>query len=92
VLPDTAEAREPPAPIGAAAQRSQSVRDSATGVVTDWAVYDRAALAPGAALAGPAIIAEDETSTLVGPGWNAAVDAHGYILLTRGAQATGAVP
>ena len=34
-----------------------------------WAVYDRAALAPGARIAGPAIIAEDETSTLVGPGW-----------------------
>ncbi len=34
-------------------------------------VYDRAALAPGATLRGPAIIAEDETSTLVGPGWRA---------------------
>ena len=37
----------------------------------DWPVYDRAALAPGALVAGPAIIAEDETCTLVGPGLDA---------------------
>ena len=30
---------------------------------------------PGATLRGPAIIAEDETSTLVGPGWTARIDA-----------------
>ena len=29
------------------------------GEATEWAVYDRAALAPGATLHGPAIIAED---------------------------------
>jgi len=65
--------------------RIQAVRDTATGAVADWAVYDRAALPPGATLAGPAIIAEDETSTLLGPGWTARVDAMGYIRLSRGA-------
>jgi len=65
---------------------SQRVRDSVTGEVADWAVYDRAALSPGAAVAGPAIIAEDETSTLVGPGWRASVTAQGYIELVRGAR------
>ncbi len=45
------------------------VRDTASGEVATWAVYDRASLAPGARIAGPAIVAEDETSTLVGPGW-----------------------
>jgi N-methylhydantoinase A len=83
VVPDPGAARAAPAASTATPQRSQSVRDSATGVVSDWAIYDRATLAPGASFAGPAIIAEDETSTLVGPGWNAAIDAHGYILLTR---------
>jgi N-methylhydantoinase A len=34
-------------------------------------------------LIGPAIIAEDETSTLVGPGWRAAIDRLGYVELTR---------
>ena len=38
---------------------------------------------PGALVAGPAIVAEDETSTLVGPGWNATVNGLGYIELTE---------
>jgi N-methylhydantoinase A len=72
----------PPSP--AARARTQTVRDTATGEAGAWDVYDRAALAPGAALRGPAIIAEDETSTLVGPGWTARIDARGYIELLRG--------
>jgi N-methylhydantoinase A len=63
--------------------RFQSVRDTSSGEVSDWAIYDRAALSPGATLPGPAIIAEDETSTLVGPGWTATIDASGYIDLRR---------
>ncbi len=66
--------------------RTQAVRDTATGEVADWEVYDRAALGPGATLRGPAIIAEDETSTLVGPGWTARIERHGYIELVRGAS------
>ncbi len=69
----------------AAPVRHQAVRDTATGTVAEWGVYDRTALAPGAVLAGPAIIAEDETSTLVGPGWSARIDGLGYIRLTRAA-------
>lgn len=65
------------------AQRVQQVRDTTTGEVSDWAIYDRATLSPGAQLTGPAVIAEDETSTLVGPGWTASIDPHGYILMTR---------
>ncbi len=64
--------------------RMQTVQDTASGEATPWAVYDRAALAPGAVLRGPAIVAEDETSTLVGPDWTARIDARGYIDLTRG--------
>lgn len=65
--------------------RWQEVRDTATGVVTAWAVHDRGALAAGVRVAGPAIVAEDETSTLVGPGWTAVVDARGYLDLRRDA-------
>ena len=61
----------------------QEVRDTATGEVSSWAVYDRTTLAPGTQIDGPAIIAEDETSTLVSPGWNAALNDLGYIELTR---------
>jgi N-methylhydantoinase A/oxoprolinase/acetone carboxylase beta subunit len=32
---------------------------------------------------GPAIIAEDETSTLVGAAWSAVIDEHGLIVMTR---------
>ena len=43
--------------------------DTATGEVSEWPVYDREQMAPGATVRGPAIVAEDETSTLVPPGW-----------------------
>ena len=70
-------------PSRPAAARSQAVRDSTTGAVAQWAVFDRADLPAGAMLHGPAIIAEDETSTLVGPGWSASITVHGYIELVR---------
>lgn len=63
--------------------RTRPVRDTTNGVVTDWAIYDRASLPLNATIAGPAIIAEDETSTLVGPGWQALVNGLGYLELTR---------
>jgi N-methylhydantoinase A len=69
--------------VPAEAQAHQSVRDTLTGEVADWAVHDRATLLPGTRIAAPAIIAEDETSTLVGPGWSAQVNEVGYIELTR---------
>jgi N-methylhydantoinase A len=70
----------------ATAARVQRVRDSVTGEVADWAIHDRHSLSPGAVVAGPAIIAEDETSTLVGAGWTASVTAQGYIELVRGTR------
>jgi N-methylhydantoinase A len=63
--------------------RTQVVRNTTTGEVSPWPVYDRQALAPGVQIAGPAIIAEDETSTLVTHGWNATVNGLGYIELTQ---------
>jgi N-methylhydantoinase A len=68
-----------PSPI-----RVQRVRDTATGEVADWAVYDREAMAPGARVMGPCIVVEDETSTLVGPGWACRMDGLGYLELTKG--------
>ena len=77
------------APVAAGAAeakpvRTQMVRDTVTGEVSAWAIYDRATLFPGARFAGPAIVAEDETSTLFGAGWSGTIDALGYIELTRG--------
>jgi N-methylhydantoinase A len=67
----------------AASARSQLVRDTSTGEVAPWSVYDRTGLAPGARIAGPALIAEDETTTLVSPGWQATINGLGYIELTQ---------
>jgi len=66
----------PPAP-------GRRVRDTATAETVAWAIHDRRHLLPGMRLSGPAIIAEDETSTLVGPGWQASIDRLGYIELVR---------
>jgi N-methylhydantoinase A len=62
---------------------TQPVRDTVTGKVSDWGIYPRAALLVGARLHGPAIVTEDETSTLIGPAWSATVNTLGYIELTR---------
>ena len=75
-LADPAEST--PAPV-----RTQIVRDTESGEESAWAIYDRAALVPGAVITGPAIVAEDETSTLVGPRWQARIDAAGNIVLTN---------
>ena len=47
------------------------------------AIHERSALAPGAIIPGPAIIVEDETSTVISRLFDARIDARGYIELTR---------
>ena len=45
------------------------------------AVYDRATLRAGAAVAGPAVVAEDNATTVVMPGWTVTADADGLLVL-----------
>jgi N-methylhydantoinase A len=47
------------------------------------AVYDRAALKAGDAFSGPAIVEQDDTTTLLTPGWHCRVDALGNLVLER---------
>jgi N-methylhydantoinase A len=47
------------------------------------AVYDRAALALGQVVPGPALIEERETTIVILPGWRARVDDTGCIMATR---------
>ena len=47
------------------------------------AVYRRAALRAGGVCDGPAIIAQDDTTTLVAPGWHCRVDSLGNLVLER---------
>ena len=50
---------------------------------TEAAIFERAALPPGFGFRGPAIVEQTDTTTLVEPGWSAAVDAAGNLILTR---------
>ncbi len=47
------------------------------------AIYDRAALPPGFAFRGPAIVEQTDTTTLVEPDWSGTVDPAGNLILTR---------
>jgi N-methylhydantoinase A len=59
------------------------VFDPASGEFLDVPIYWRPDLAPGARITGPAMIAEDDTSTVVSPLFDARVDRFGYIELIR---------
>ncbi|MES2713374.1 MAG: hydantoinase/oxoprolinase family protein [Pseudomonadota bacterium] len=83
-VPEVAAAADVADAAAPAAIRVQQVRDTRTGEVAPWSVYDRDAMLPGCRIAGPAIVSEDETSTLVGPGWSCRVDGLGYLELTQG--------
>ena len=63
--------------------RRRAVFDPDSGDFIDVAIHERAALAAGAVIAGPAVIVEDETSTIVSRHFDARIDAFGYIELTR---------
>jgi N-methylhydantoinase A len=68
--------REQPPP-----RSRRRIFDPATGEAIEVAIHWRADLAPGARIPGPAIIAEDETSTVVSRLFDAHVDGFGYIHL-----------
>ena len=59
------------------------VFDPITAEFREVPIYWRAELAPGATIKGPAIIAEDDTSTIVSASFDARIDRFGYIELTR---------
>ncbi|MCX7350400.1 MAG: hydantoinase/oxoprolinase family protein, partial [Alphaproteobacteria bacterium] len=59
------------------------IYDPALGKQVDAPVYWRFDMKPGSAIKGPAIIAEDETSTIVGANFNATINSLGYIVLER---------
>ena len=76
-IPDAPPAAAPP-PAG-----SRRIIDPGTGGPVDAAIYDRATLLPGARIAGPAVIVEAETSTLVPDGFTAGPNAAGHLLIER---------
>jgi N-methylhydantoinase A len=62
---------------------TQQLFDPATGRRVEATVYLRDALSSGATIDGPALIAEEQTTTVVPAAWSALMDARGGIVLTR---------
>ena len=83
--PPVEDAVPPAAPPSFAAipARRRPVFDPETAEFVDVAIHERPALSPGAAIAGPAIVVEDETSTVIGRNFDARIDAYGYLELVR---------
>ena len=83
------ERQTTPAPTG-----RRRVFDPGSGAFVDALVFRRADLAPGARIEGPALVVEDETTTVVAPAFTAVVNAIGYLVLEResGRRASGAAP
>lgn len=69
-------------PSGEAAPQD-TLRMYSAGRWHDTGVYARGALQPGHAVRGPAIIAEDNATTVVEPGWEARVTPYGHLVLQR---------
>jgi N-methylhydantoinase A len=70
-------ARTAPAPIG-----ERSVFDARLGRRLAVPVFERAALGPGSALKGPALIIEEGTTTYASPTFDVHVDTGGALVLT----------
>jgi N-methylhydantoinase A len=80
---DESAARSGPPPSHPAPARRRAVFDPDSAEFIEVAIHERASLVPGAVIPGPAIIVEDETSTVVGRLFDARIDAFGYIELVR---------
>ena len=87
-----APGRATEAPVSGVGKAGEDIKPAASGsrVLFDPTqrdfhevpVYSRATLRPGTTLSGPAIIAEDETTTVITAGFTAAIDSSGAIRLT----------
>jgi 5-oxoprolinase (ATP-hydrolysing) len=72
----------PPLPQTAGSP-AQQVRLYADGAWRDAMLHERAALAQGYAVTGPAIIAEPDCTTVVDNGWRATTTPQGHLLVER---------
>ncbi len=65
------------------ARGRRAIYDPALGKQVTAPVYWRFDMKPGSSIKGPAIIAEDETSTIVGAKFKASINSLGYIVMER---------
>ncbi len=81
---------EAPAPANGSMPTEQGRRalfDPGSGQAVKAALYDRAEMAVGSRVDGPAVIVETETATVVPQGFDALVSTPGHLILTRQRQA-----
>ena len=75
-----------PAPIGTITAWLADAPDGSGGAWADWPVFDRDGLRAGDRLAGPAIVAERESTTLLPAGDTARVSGEGNLLIDVSAR------
>jgi 5-oxoprolinase (ATP-hydrolysing) len=61
----------------------ETVRMFGGGEWRDTGIFERADIGPGDVIAGPAIIAENNATTVVEPGWQAQVTPYNHLVLSR---------
>ncbi|MEW5790721.1 MAG: hydantoinase B/oxoprolinase family protein [Pseudomonadota bacterium] len=86
LIGDTAAVETPALAASGEAQAGvplATVRTYVAGAWQDTPVHARARLQPGTCLPGPAIIVEPTSTTVVEPGWQAALTVRGELILSR---------
>jgi len=81
--PEPARAGTPPPREAPPPSAQRDLFDAETDSFRQVALYWRPDLAPGMSLAGPALIAEDETSSFVPEGFSARIGGAGHIIIER---------
>ena len=71
------------APQGEGTVTPRTTRRVHMGRWVEAAIFDRLALPVGAAIAGPAVLEQPDTTILIEPGLTGTVDPHGNLILTR---------
>jgi N-methylhydantoinase A len=83
----TARGPTPTAPVHAAAAAAATAPRTRqayfAGALRDTPVYPRASLPPGATLAGPALVEEDASTSVIPPGWRLTVLPTGHLEIER---------
>jgi N-methylhydantoinase A len=85
VIPPLVIRQQPAAAGTPSAKPSRGVWFRGTGAIAAE-VHDRACMAEGDVVKGPAVVESLESTILVPPGWQARMDGDGFILMTRTGQ------
>lgn len=83
VLPPAERVADPVRKKPAQSFGTRPVMDPASGATSVFALYRREDLSPGDWFEGPALVIERETTTVVSPAFDCAINDLGYIVLTR---------